>query len=176
MELYFHSICNLTEARFAASVYPKFLGFNFSVHSSNYISPLDYSIINPWLAGAESVAQFSYEPIQSILPIVEKLEIKWIEIPSDHPDFDELKKNYGIISTSGLHQNAEFNRGELLQNNTHCNISTFYEIDPKDPNSANLIKSKQPDLIAISGGSIETEPGMADLSDWADLMEELEIL
>ncbi|MCO6495559.1 MAG: hypothetical protein J5I91_07775 [Bacteroidetes bacterium] len=174
MELYFHSLVSLAEARFAASSHPKFIGFCFTVHSPNHISPIDFIKIRSWLSGGELVAQFLYEPISSINLFLESLQIKWIEIPADHPDIEELSKQYRIITVKDSHPLADFSRLRTFDNATHKTEGIFLDIENLS-NASEIIAQQNPFGIALSGGHAESEPGMTDLSQWMDLMEELDI-
>lgn len=174
MELYFHSLVSLAEARFAASTHPKFMGFSFSTHSPHHISPIDYIKIRAWLSCAEKVAQFLYEPISSIQKSLDSLQIEWIEIPADHPEIEALSRLYKLITVKGDSPMAQYTRSKLLTDTTAIQHNVFYEIE-NSTKSSDFIKLMQPYGIALSGGRKETEPGMTDLSEWMDLMEELDI-
>ncbi|MCK9481688.1 MAG: hypothetical protein M0R38_08020 [Bacteroidia bacterium] len=173
MELYFHSLTNLAEARFAAAAHPKFLGFCFSPHSPNAIHPIEFVQIRVWLSGGVIVGQFLYESESEINKLLDSLRIEWIEIPADHPDIETLSQHYKLITFKGMHPLAQFSRAKDIQSIDHCVANTFYALE-NYVNIADTIQQKKPYGIALSGKKIDTEVGMTDLSHWMDIMEELD--
>jgi hypothetical protein len=172
MQLYFYSLQNLTEARFAASLYPDFLGFNLSLTQENYISPIELSKILPWLSGSEIIAQFYDEPYAEIALIMQMLELKHVEVPFDYPHVEALRNDYIIHSQNGKADWAVSGRNSLIAN---AKNDVFVEVDGTTSEILLQIEQNSLDKIAIKGRK-ESAPGMADVGDWVDLMEALGVL
>lgn len=175
MRLYFHSINNLTEARFAAACLPDFIGFNFSQEAPNYISPVDFSKIQPWLSGSEIVGQFTIEPLEVIEPLLASFNLYTVEILPEHPQIQnliDLGLKVILKKPSQDFKHLDFRCNTLkdyLLNTEHG----FLEIEPLDT-ILEYIKSNKIESIALAGKS-ENEAGLADLEDWTKLMEALDI-
>jgi hypothetical protein len=173
MQIYFHSVHNLTEARFAASTYPSYIGFNFSVHQDNYLSPVDASKIIPWLSGVIMVGQFAYEPFRVIRSTMQTLGLQTVEVPLDHPELGLLLNEYDVIIINGFHPNAKASRFEKFTSEI-SEQPVFLEIKTTKAYIAAKKEGQILNAIAIKGNK-EKEAGMADMGDWADLMEILEV-
>jgi hypothetical protein len=177
MELYFHSISNLTEARFAASVYPKYIGFCFDESSPFYVSPLTFSKIQPWLTGATIVAQFGYTSAEKILETAQLLAFTVVEVPHDHPGLAKIMAQVEVVLQSNTPVSSAEIRVPFPPNEKHEPIPhAFYEMTQDLERNLEWIRNKAPYGIALKGFGAESEPGMADLSVWSELMEALEIL
>lgn len=177
MELYFHSLTNLTEARFAASVYPKYIGFCFDEESPFYLSPLAFSKISPWLSGTEIVAQFGYTPARSILETAHLMGVLHVELPVDHPELSLVASELSVVLVGASPQSSLACRVPCpSEQNIPLLPHVFYDVDARHTSHLEWVKQMHPIRIALCGMGLESEPGMADVSAWVDLMEELGLL
>jgi hypothetical protein len=175
MRLYFHSINNLTEARFAAACLPDYIGFNFSPKAPNYISPVEFSKIQSWLSGSEIVGQFTLEPLEDIEPLLASFNIYTVEVLPEHPqiqDFLDLGLKVILKNPSQHFKHLPYRCAKIEDYLIHTEQG-FLEIEPSD-SSLEFIQSNNIENIALAGKS-ENEAGLADLADWSNLMEALEI-
>lgn len=181
MQLYYHSLTHLTEARFASSLYPVYLGFCFSGLPSDAINPVLFSKIKPWLSGAELVGQFAYEPAQSIINQMDLLGLTCVEVPHDHPSVDVLMDSFSVITLGGFIAGAQAYRMDYTQyqNLAQPNTTVPCFLDFARPNVVHIqeVLTQHTALgLAYKGGVQESEPGMADLSAPAAFMESLGLL
>jgi hypothetical protein len=180
MRVYFHSLQNLTQARYAASVMPDYLGFCFSKQSDTYLPPLSAADIIPWLSGNTLVAQFQYETADEIRSIALSLQINTIEIPVDHPDMLALTGEFQVISLDGVSPNVVACRYTVLNPLSAASdvmhSDAVYGYQPLEGNVQQMWSDIQRwGLTAIAlCGSHEEEVGLSDVSAWVELMDTLE--
>lgn len=150
-EVYFTQISNLSEARFAASVMAKGIGFCIEKTHPDYVSPTALSGFKEWLVGSKWIAHVSKEPTADIKEIIEYFDFRII-----------------------LHNNKLYNYTAEDEVISDANFIT--ELTPLANNSdfKNAI-ANQPDSVLLFG-SKEEEVGMASMDKWLDYFEELEIL
>jgi hypothetical protein len=179
MRVYFHSLQNLTQARYAASVMPDYLGFCFSKPSDSYLPPLSAADMIPWLSGNTLVAQFQYETADEIRSIAHSLQINTIEIPVNHPDMLALTEEFQVISLDGFSPNVVACRYSVLSllpstDETHSpGVICYRPLEGDVQQMRSDIQQWGLTAIALCG-THEEEVGLADVSAWVELMETLE--
>ncbi len=195
----FNSITNLTDARYGAGMYVNLLGFDLDKTSENFISPASFGEITGWVSGVDFVGEFTHESNPDLLETLKEYpSITWIE----YDRIEELKaffvSDYSLIYKISLAEirhlqpemvNLLSESGVLLhvfaQDNAlseddltaikkltgHCKVILGAGITAT--NVLDLMDETGVFGISLTGGE-ELQPGLKDLDELAEILEELE--
>lgn len=195
-----NSITNLTDARYGAGMNVNLLGFNLDSNSDKYISPSVFKEISGWLSGVDFVGEFTHESIHGLLEILNEYPtIAWIE----HDRIEELKalvgKGYGLIYKMNLEEVRKIEPD--VANELHQSEIIFHVVSKQDTLSEDdleVLKNLAEKCKVILGtginvqsvrtlldntgiygislsGSDEIKPGLKDMDELAEILEQLEI-
>lgn len=176
--LRFSHISNLSDARYAAGLWADFIGFCFDPGSKDFIDPNKAKEIISWVNGPAIVGEFGHQPVDWILDICQKLNIKVIEIPQDYADLTILDKDFRIIvRMHHSEQNTLSKRADLLS--TH-QLEIYEKISAEREQSVLMdIADLNMDCSQLNGVSIigqhESKPGTSNQSAWTAFLERHEI-
>ena len=150
-DIYFTQISNLSEARFAASVMAKGIGFCLEKSQPDYVTPAILSSFKEWLVGPDWIADLSEEPNDAIKELMEYFDIQLI-----------------------LHQHQlyQFQKDSICLTAANIVAELIPLMKPED--YKNAIETN-PKAILLFGNK-EPEVGMANMDHWINYFEAIEIL
>lgn len=194
-----NGITNLTDARYGSGMYVNLLGFDLNPLSSSYVNPELYKEITGWVSGVEFVGEFSSNSELNLLETLQEYpSITWIE----YDQLDVLSSlagsQYSLIYKIALSDLITLKDRELEQlqssgiilhvfseeiNLSEDQISVVKQISLRckvllgaginEGNILRLVDETGIYGISLSGGE-ETKPGLKDLDELADILEQLE--
>lgn len=82
---------NLSDARFAAGMGARFIGFPFDEENENYLEIDKAKEIAGWLSGPDIVAEFGAQDLDQMLNIIKTLKIKYVQLNEMNHFFDVKK-------------------------------------------------------------------------------------
>jgi phosphoribosylanthranilate isomerase len=195
-----NSITNLTDARYGAGMNVNLLGFNLNSNSEKFISPSVFKEISGWVSGVDFVGEFSHDSFLDLPEILKEYPtITWIE----YDRLEELKslagKGYSLIYRMDLEEVRKI-EPQVAKSLSQSGI-IFHLVSQEDTLSEddlalvkklaenckvilgtgirvqslkNLLESTGIHGISLSG-SDEIKPGLKDMDELAEILEQLEI-
>jgi phosphoribosylanthranilate isomerase len=163
--LKFGAVTNLTDARYAAAVYAEWIGFCLNPEHPRYISPLKVKEITDWLSGPEMVAEIDHLLPEEMLPALEILNIKTVQV--DNLAVAETWSNLGYkVILNDLNATHDFISIQAMPTGKGKEIIDITEWSMEE---IKALKDSGPFAININGGD-ETAPGIRDFAEIDEIL------
>jgi len=161
----FGGITNLTDARYAAAIYARWIGFCLVPGHPRYIEPAKAKEIIDWLSGPEMVAEIGTASPDDAHEGLQVLGISSVQVSEE--THVEAWKNLGYtVIVEGKSNSGDFSlSAENSARSEHILDITAYSED-----EIKSLAEQKPFAINITGGD-ETIPGMRDFAEIDDILE-----
>ncbi len=164
-DIKFGGITNLTDARYAAAIYARWIGFCLVPGHPRYIEPSKAKEIIDWLSGPEMVAEIGdmspedgHEGLQVLgIPTVQLSGIRYLS------DWKNLGYKVILEAEEG---DADF----LLSTEANTLKPHIIDITAYSLEDIKKLAAEEPFAINITGGD-ETVPGMRDFAEIDEILE-----
>lgn len=168
-EIKFGAINNLSDARYAAAAYARWIGFRLDSNHPRYIEPAKAKEIIDWVSGPEVVAEIEDKMPEELQAGLEVLGINWVQVSNEEAAEAWKNAGYSVILESEK-GNADFTLSPLENNQPNHIV----DITNLDLNAVAKMKANPPFAININGGD-ESAPGMRDFADVDEMLAIFEL-